>query len=215
MFNDPFVRPALFCLDFDGTLVDTRPLWEAAYIHVAAGRKHQLPADWWARIAGKSMDASATVFGVHDPLEQKTVSRDLVATALSFTASYPPLVLPGATELFVRARQAKVDCCIVTSTWTELATTLALAAGFPQVNVIGGDQVTAGKPAPDIYLKAAKQHAVNPTACLAVEDSPTGVASAYTAGLCVYALGDHVITDPLRQRSIRMLDAVRFSASVG
>lgn len=214
MINDSFTTPALLCLDFDGTLVDTRPLWQAAYTHVAAGRKHQLPTDWWASIAGKSMDASATVFGVHDPLEQKTVAQDLVATAMSLTATHPPLVLPGATELFARARQAQVDCCIVTSTWTELAITLAVAAGFPQVNVIGGDQVTAGKPAPDIYLNATKQHAVDPKGCLAVEDSPTGVAAAYAAGLCVYALGDHVITDPLRQRGIRMLDVIRFAANV-
>lgn len=212
--TDPFASPALLCLDFDGTLVDTRPLWEAAYRAVADAREHRLPPNWWGSIAGKSMDASAEVFGVYPRKEQKIVSKDLVEAALVRANTYPPIVLPGAKELFARADAANIACCIVTSTWTELATVLAAAAGFPQTAIIGGDQVTAGKPAPDIYLKATRSHGVSPMACVAIEDSPSGVLAAYTAGLAVYVLGDHSVSDPLRQRSILGLDAVRLTSRI-
>lgn len=211
MSRDPFSQPSLLCLDFDGTLVDTRPMWEAAYHRVAEQRQHQLPVNWWASIAGKSMDASAVVFDVHDPAEQKTVSQTLVDAAFSLAATHPPIVLPGANELFLRAEAANIACCIVTSTWTSLAVKLASVAGFPPIKVIGGDQVATGKPAPDIYLNAVSQHAVDPCDCVAVEDSPSGVAAALAAGLCVYTLGEHPVYDRLRQRHISMLDAIRFA----
>jgi len=209
--DDTFRQPQLLCLDFDGTLVDTQPMWEATYLAVAASRQHQLPQHWWGMIAGKSMDASAIVFDVHDPDEQQLVAQQLVATAQTLAATFPPIVLPGATQLFERARMPGVPICIVTSTWTALAYTLAKAAGFPDVAITGGEQVQSGKPDPEIYLRACAAHHSAPKACVAVEDSPSGVTAALAAGMHVYALGEHAVTDPARQRSITTLDAIMFA----
>jgi len=206
--SDPFRRPDLLCLDFDGTLVDTRSLWDAAYRRGASARGHKLPTNWWHMIAGKSMDASAVVFDVHDPDEQQQVARDLVDTAGTLVSSYPPVVLPGAEALFARAAHAHVHVCIVTSTWTRLATVLANMAGFPPVAIIGGEKIVYGKPSPDIYVAACESHRVNPHACLAVEDSPSGVAAAYAAGLSVCALGVHTTPKSSRIRLISRLDEV-------
>ncbi len=65
-------------------------------------------------------------------------------------------------------------------------------ADFFQASV-SGDEVDAPKPAPDIYLQAAKLLAVDPSECIAVEDTPTGVAAAKAAGMTVVAVerGEH------------------------
>lgn len=202
----------LACLDFDGTLVDTRPLWEAAYRAVAAKRKHVLPENWWPMIAGKSMAASAVVFDVDDPAEQADIAASLVDAATLLAPQHPPIVLPGARNLFRRAEDALVPVRIVTSTFTALARVLAHTAGFPTVPVTGGDQVITGKPAPDIYLKACADSSCPPDQAIAVEDSVTGIAAAHTAGLFVYALGDHDLPRKSYGRVIRHLDEVMFAS---
>lgn len=212
MVTDPsFATCRLLCLDFDGTLVDTQPLWEAAYHAVAAKREHMLPENWWSMIAGKSMAASAVVFDVVDPHEQAAVALSLVDEASSLASTFPPIVLPGAHKLFKRAEEAGVPVRIVTSTFTALACVLAEAARFPQTAVTGGDQVDNGKPAPDIYLKACRDSGVIPTEAVAIEDSPTGIAAAQAAGLFVYALGNHRLPEGPRQQVIGHLDEATFT----
>ncbi len=58
--------------------------------------------------------------------------------------------------------------------------------------VVTGDQVTDGKPHPEPYLTAAARLGVDPTRCVAIEDSPTGVASAEAAGCIVIAVPHQV-----------------------
>jgi beta-phosphoglucomutase-like phosphatase (HAD superfamily) len=58
--------------------------------------------------------------------------------------------------------------------------------------VVTGDQVRDGKPHPEAYLTAAERLGVDPRECIAIEDSPTGVASAEAAGALVIAVPHHV-----------------------
>ena len=67
----------------------------------------------------------------------------------------------------------------------------ALPSGAFDVSVVG-DDVERGKPHPDPYLLAAERLGVDITRCLAIEDSPTGVASALAAGATVLAVPHHV-----------------------
>jgi beta-phosphoglucomutase-like phosphatase (HAD superfamily) len=65
-------------------------------------------------------------------------------------------------------------------------TRAGLAASFDLI--LGGDQVTNPKPAPDLYLRAAELLDAEPATCIALEDSPTGVASARAAGMFVIGI---------------------------
>ena len=61
---------------------------------------------------------------------------------------------------------------------------------------VSGDDVAQGKPAPDIYLEAARRIRFEPSACLGLEDSPTGAKAAVAAGLICYAVPDPSHTSP-------------------
>ncbi len=74
------------------------------------------------------------------------------------------------------------------SPWKHIVSTtrrLGIAGHF--ASMVGADQVARPKPAPDVYLHAARGLGLAPTACLAAEDSPSGVEAAYAAGMaCVF-----------------------------
>ena len=75
---------------------------------------------------------------------------------------------------------------MVTMSYSRLATIVAEALPPGSLaTVVTGDQVEDGKPHPEAYLTAAARLGVDPAACVAIEDSPTGVASARAAGCVV------------------------------
>ena len=105
---------------------------------------------------------------------------------------------PGARELLIEARDAGIPCVLVTMSWRRFAdAVLREAPAGVFVGSVTGDEVARGKPAPDPYLAAAALVGVDPWNCLAIEDSPTGVASALAAGCRTIAV-PHVVSVPPR-----------------
>jgi len=106
-------------------------------------------------------------------------------------------VKPGARALAEHLREWGIPYIIATSTKTEKAHLHLDRAGLSTLfqDVIGGDQVTESKPAPDIYLHATARLGLNPANCVAFEDSPNGVRAAHTAGLITVQILDIVAPD--------------------
>lgn len=110
---------------------------------------------------------------------------------------------PGAVALvnaLAQQRQPNIPMAIATSSRREAVTKKATnhAALFAHIPVIvAGDHpaVKNGKPAPDIYLEAARELGVNPTKCLVVEDALSGVRAGRAAGCTVVAVPDPRFTD--------------------
>ena len=104
---------------------------------------------------------------------------------------------PGALELIKRLKAAGITTAIAT------ATDLQRTAKYMKLTGLEGDfdrlisatQVAEGKPSPDIYLFACKELGLKPEECLAVEDSPNGVMSAYRAGCKVVMVPDQTKPD--------------------
>lgn len=102
---------------------------------------------------------------------------------------------PGAPELVEGLRAARVPMAIATSSRAESVDKKRLKHGrmfesFQEI-VTGDDpKVVNGKPAPDIYLEAAKRLGVSPSECLVFEDALTGARSGKSAGCCVVAVPD-------------------------
>ena len=111
---------------------------------------------------------------------------------------------PGARELLAACRELDIPQALVTMSWTELAGAVVDATEPGSFGLmVTGDVVTHGKPHPEPYLTAAAQLGVHPAACIAIEDSPTGVRSAAAAGVPTLAV-PHVVEVPDIAGSVRI-----------
>src|ERR1700733_2731276 len=93
---------------------------------------------------------------------------------------------PGLSELLEYLAERKIPTAVATSSDQEYAAFSLRAARVDTrrfVHVVTGEQVENGKPAPDIYLEAARRLGVSPARCLALEDSDAGIESASAAGV--------------------------------
>lgn len=103
----------------------------------------------------------------------------------------------GVKEVLTHLNAINIPIAVATSTRTEPAEKkLKMAGIFEHFDVvIGGDQVAHSKPAPDIFLKAAKSLSFEPSNCIAYEDSPNGVRAAVAAGMTVVQVPDMIEPD--------------------
>lgn len=182
-------------IDMDGTVVDTEPYWiENEGLLVAEFGGTWTEDDAHALVGYDLLDAAKVLRdrgGV--PLELDEIVERLLDGVIEMCRVELPW-RPGARDLLVEARDAGVPTVLVTMSWRRFADAVIDAA--PEgvfVGSVTGDEVAAGKPAPDPYLAAAELLGVDPTRCVAIEDSPTGVASALAAGCRTIAV-PHVVT---------------------
>ena len=183
-------RPAAVLWDMDGTLVDTEPYWiECEYELVA-----EFGGDWDQKKAhsmvGNDLRVSAAILreqgGVDLPIDD-IVNRLLDGVIARVQRKVP--WRPGARDTLTALRKAGIPCALVTMSWTRFADAVVktLPPGTFDV-VITGDEVTNGKPHPEPYLTAANRLGVRAKDCVAIEDSPTGIASAVAAGCRTFAI---------------------------
>lgn len=186
--------PAAVLWDMDGTLVDTEPYWfEAEFDLVAEFDGTWTEADALS-LVGFDLLASAhelrTRGGVR--LEPVQVVERLLDGVVSRVADALPW-RPGASELLAACATADIPCVLVTMSWRRLADAVIASAPHGSfVASITGDEVSNGKPHPEPYLAAAAALGLAPADCVAIEDSPTGVASALGAGCATLGV-PHVV----------------------
>ncbi|HYN92343.1 MAG TPA: HAD family phosphatase [Pilimelia sp.] len=184
--------------DMDGTLVDSEKVWDVALRELAAHYGGALSPAARLAMVGTSMAQSMAL--LHDDLGQPWRDPAVGAAWLEdrvvelFTAGLR--WRPGARELLAEVRAAGVPTALVTSTARRLVEVALETIGRANFDVVVcGDEVAAQKPDPEPYRSAARQLGVPAAACVAVEDSPAGVASALAAGAAVLAVPAEV---PLR-----------------
>lgn len=179
--------PAAILFDHDGTLVDTEPVWAAAKVALTA----EFGGTWTEQdtldCLGLSMQFTLDRLrerGVNLPNEE--INDRLVAKVREALAQQPVEFLPGIERFLSEVRDAQIPAAIVTNATTSVARRTANAAPEGTFSVvIGNDETTKPKPDPQPYLLAAERLGVDPTQCVALEDSPSGVRSATAAGMRV------------------------------
>ncbi|MFW7397048.1 HAD family hydrolase [Rothia mucilaginosa] len=179
--------PAAILFDHDGTLVDTEPVWAAAKVALTA----EFGGTWTEQdtldCLGLSMQFTLDRLrerGVNLPNEE--INDRLVAKVREALAQQPVEFLPGIERFLSEVRDAQIPAAIVTNATTSVARRTANAAPEGTFSVvIGNDETTKPKPDPQPYLLAAERLDVDPTQCVALEDSPSGVRSATAAGMRV------------------------------
>ncbi len=191
--------------DMDGTLVDTEPYWIETEFELA--REHG--ATWTHELAlqlvGNDLLDSARFVKEHMRLDlapEEIVERLLDGVVAKVEQSVP--WRPGARELLVALGEAGVPCALVTMSYARFVEPILAALPADTFTVIvTGDAVTHGKPHPEPYLTAARLLGVEPSACLAIEDSTPGCRSAESAGCTVLAVPNHVPLEPGERRVFR------------
>jgi HAD superfamily hydrolase (TIGR01509 family) len=182
--------PEAVLFDQDGVLVDSEGAWDAARRAVVAengGRWRDeatrammgMSAPEWSRYLRDEL-------GVR--LEPSEISDQVVARLLAEYAKDLPVV-PGAVEA-VRRVAARWPVGLASSANREVIDAVLAASGLDGVfgATVSGEEVARGKPAPDIYVEAARRLGVDPARSAAVEDSTNGLRSAAAAGMLVVAL---------------------------
>lgn len=174
--------------DMDGLMVDTEPLARRAWEHVVAPHGAAMTDDLYERMLGRRTVESAQL--VLDELRlpeqlETLVARKTTAFLSSLGEGVP--VMPGLWTLLDRIEVLGLPWAVATSTPRPVAEII-----LDKLGLVGryralacGDEVEHGKPAPDIFLLAAARLGAEPAACLALEDSAAGCASAAAAGMCV------------------------------
>ncbi|WP_210435201.1 HAD family phosphatase [Saccharopolyspora sp. ASAGF58] len=177
-------------LDFDGTLADTTPTHEQALR--AALRPHglDLDHDWYRRHVGLSIHDLLTALPGGQQLHHDEIIRQSRTHLLTTVHSTTPFAC--VVSLLHAARRAGLPCAVASGASRLLVHPGIDALGLRHefAAVVAREDVTHGKPAPDLYLAAARCLDVPPERCLAVDDAPDGVTSARAAGMRVITVVD-------------------------
>jgi HAD superfamily hydrolase (TIGR01509 family) len=175
----------------DGTLVDSEKVWDVALNELAERAGGKLSLEARRAMIGSNMGRSMQI--LRDDLGQpdRPEAPDVQwLTDRVFQLFAEGLVWrPGALELVRAVRAAGLPTALVTSTGRRLVDIALRTIGAENFDaVVVGDEVKAPKPDPEPYLTAARLLGVPITECVAIEDSPTGVASALASGAAVLAV---------------------------
>ena len=177
---------AAVVFDMDGVLADSEPVYyDAVNVVLAPLGKHMTP-ELQRAVMGHGVEetwaALARELGLNGPLDGlvQAYDRELCRLLAELRQT-----LPGVRELIAALRQRRLPVAVASSScpgWMDaLLGGISLADAFDAV--VSRTMVARGKPAPDIYLYAAERLGVAPAHCVAIEDTPTGLAAAKAAGM--------------------------------
>ncbi|MEV4417683.1 HAD family phosphatase [Catellatospora sp. NPDC049609] len=186
--------------DMDGTLFDSEPLWDIAIEELAHAYGAAISVEVRLAMVGRSVDESMVLFhdGIGQPWRDAATSARWITDRVAGLFATDLVWRPGARELLHEVRAAGLPTALVTSTNRQCVDIALDTLGRHNFDaVVCGDEVAFPKPHPDPYQRAAKLLGVNVADCLAIEDSPTGVASALAAGARVIGVPHAVKLAPM------------------
>jgi mannitol-1-/sugar-/sorbitol-6-/2-deoxyglucose-6-phosphatase len=200
-------------LDMDGLLIDTEPVWRVAGLEVFAGLGISLSERDLLDSTGQPMDVMIRGWRKRQPsdggrgaeltdaelTDAEVADRIIDHVIAHVTTEGQPM--PGVTAMIARFERYGLPLAIASSSPLRLIDAVCDRFGLASILVrcSGLDEVRA-KPAPDVYLTAARRLGVAPASCLALEDSPPGIAAAKAAGMRCLAVPDPLLAADPRYR---------------
>jgi HAD superfamily hydrolase (TIGR01509 family) len=184
--NEKF-RPAAVIFDMDGTLFDTEnltiPFWEIAGKPFGYNITRDIVLKTIGISAAKAKEVMENQFGSDFPYD--TIRNEFRRIYKKEVDANGVPKKPGADFIIERFYAAKIPMALATSTRRETALFMLERAGILDkfAAVTGGDEVTHGKPEPEIFLKTAEKLGAAPSACVGFEDSPAGLRGLHAAGI--------------------------------
>ena len=196
--------------DMDGVLVDSEPLFHKA-VNVMVARCGAAPIteeennryllgttveETWVRVKELRQDITLTpaeLLAGYNEVVKEVLRSDLTAR-------------PGVRALIAEAQRRGLPIAVASSSlreWVNLKLeVIGLTDAFPVA--LGGDDIENGKPAPDIYIKAARLIGLEASQCVAIEDSPIGLAAASASGAYTVC----TLTDSTRRLDLSAADVI-------
>jgi len=211
--DDAAVDFAAVVFDLDGVLVDSEQVWDEVRRAVVADLGGRWTDAATTAVQGMSTPEWARYLvdelGVHGPPEE--VAADVIRRMAERYRRHVPL-LPGAVQA-VRTLSGHWPLGVASSSPPDLIRTVLDVAGVADRFrvVVSSEQVSRGKPAPDVYLAAAAELGVPAERCVAVEDSANGLRAAAAAGMTVVAVPNPHYPPP--DEAVRLAAAVVHTAA--
>jgi HAD superfamily hydrolase (TIGR01509 family) len=178
------VRAVAF--DLDGLLIDSEPLFAEAARRLLARRGRSLEMDVWQALMGTPARQAILLFREGHRLTEPAddIAEEYRGALLELIGEKPVPLLPGALELLALLERKGLPCCIATSSSPAYVHLVLAEHGIlPRFNfILTCDDVTEGKPHPEVYQKAAARFGVLPAEMLVLEDSVNGLKAARAAG---------------------------------
>jgi HAD superfamily hydrolase (TIGR01509 family) len=176
--------------DLDGVIVDSEQVWDDVRERLAkerGGRWHE-----GAQAAMMGMSSPEWSAYMHDEIgleeSPEEINAEVVRRMLARYRESLPLI-DGAVEA-VRRLAPEFTLAVASSSNRPLIEVVLERAGLAELFavVVSSEEVAAGKPAPDVYLEAARRLGVEPVRCAAIEDSANGIRAAHAAVMRVIAI---------------------------
>lgn len=185
--------------DMDGVLVDSEPLWKRAMIEVWATVGSVITEDDCRLTQGLRIDEVAAVWSRRHHWEGATaaqVARATVARVIELVRTEASL-LPGVAATLEFFDRRELPCAVASS--SDLVLIDAVVDAFDLRDAFGAlvsaEHEEYGKPHPGVYLRAAGELGIDPSRCLAIEDSPNGIVAAKAARMQVLCVPDPAFRD--------------------
>ncbi|GIJ33426.1 HAD family hydrolase [Verrucosispora sp. WMMD703] len=198
--------------DLDGVIVDSEPVWEEVRRAYVAEHGGSWQDDTQRRLMGMSTGEWARYLsdelGVRRSADQ--VAAEVVEEMARRYAARVP-VIDGAVDV-VRRMAARWPLGLASSSPTRLIAAALAATDLTDAfrSTLSTEETERGKPAPDVYLSVARRLGLDPTRCVAVEDSSNGVRSAAAAGMTVVAVphGAYPLDPDARRLAVTVLESI-------
>jgi beta-phosphoglucomutase family hydrolase len=188
----PHTSPIGAIFDWDGVIVDSADHHLRSWELLAAEERLSLPPDHFKQGFGRKNERiiPGILHWTDEPAEIARLSKRKEALFRELMQREGVVLLPGVRELLKGLGDAGIPCAVGSSTHAA-----NLDAAFEQLGirrhfqaVITGEDVSQGKPDPEVFLLAAKRIGVAPERCVVFEDAPAGVEAGRNGGMRVIAL---------------------------
>jgi len=194
--------------DLDGVIIDSADEHRRAWQRLAREEGITMTdADFWATFGKRNDDIFSQIWGNLPPERAKELAdrKEMYFRELIRESAKP---LPGSIELMRGLHDASFAQALASSTPIENIQVISDILDLKRYLsvIISGETVARGKPAPDIFLKAAEELHKDPAVCLVIEDAVAGVEAAHAAGMRCIAVAGNRDLPGLRKAELMVKD---------